>query len=232
MVMDYSKNISHSGMLLLLFFLLCGWARAGGIAVNGTRVIYDANKNEASINIKNNAEKEPYLIQSWVDIGDNKTRGPFVVTPPLFRLNAQEEQTLRITNISDSFPQDRESLYFLNIRSIPNTEKESNNTLKLAVKTRIKIFYRPATLKGRAEDAQNQLVFKRNGNQLEITNPSAYHVVFNGVWIGGIEIKDAFGVSPMSKANFSIPDGAHSAEVTWRTINDYGGATKKEMRKL
>lgn len=230
--MARSKNISNSGIALLSIIVFCGCASAGGIAVNGTRVVYEADKNESSINIKNNADKDPYLIQSWVDIGDNKTRGPFVVTPPLFRLNAQDEQTLRITNISENFPQDRESLYFLNIRSIPNTDKESNNTLKLAVKTRIKLFYRPVSLKGRAEDAQNQLTFKLNGDRLEITNPSAYHVVFNGVWIGKEEIKDALGVDPLSKASFSIPAGAKGNEVTWRTINDYGGSTKKEMRKL
>jgi len=36
-----------------------------GVIIGGTRVVYDGNKKEASIDV-NNPDKTPYLIQSWV----------------------------------------------------------------------------------------------------------------------------------------------------------------------
>lgn len=68
-----------------------------------------------------------------------------MVTPPLFRLGAGQENNLRILRTGGNLPEDRESLYWMNIKSIPSTtEKQDNvNTLQIAVKTRIKLIYRP-----------------------------------------------------------------------------------------
>ena len=60
---------------------------ASGIQVGRTRIIYEAGKKEVSLPLTNTDSELPWLIQSWTDIGDEKTRGPFIVTPPLFREN-------------------------------------------------------------------------------------------------------------------------------------------------
>jgi len=92
---------------------------AGGIIVGRTRVIYDADKREATLSVKNNADNNPFLIQSWVDAGGEKTRGPFIITPPLFRLNAQQESNLRISYNGSVLPTDRESVFYINVKAIP-----------------------------------------------------------------------------------------------------------------
>lgn len=227
-----SRGKIFSAALFALLCLVNASTHAGGIIIGGTRIIYLSNKKEASIDIKNNSNSNPFLIQSWVDIGDEKTRGPFVVTPPLFRIDPTEEHLLRITKMTDSLPKDRESLFYFNIRSIPNSEREATNTLKLVVKTRIKMFYRPSSLPGYPEDACKELVFKKINQQLEVSNPSAYYVVFENVKIGNTPIKEADMVAPFSKVLLPLPVNEKSDVLTWRVINDYGGTTKNETRKI
>lgn len=65
-----------------------------GVIVGGTRVVYNSEKREASISVKNPEKSIPYLIQSWVESENGSTamKAPFIITPPLFRLDAEQEK--------------------------------------------------------------------------------------------------------------------------------------------
>jgi P pilus assembly chaperone PapD len=120
-------------------------------------------KKEIALPLVNKDNALPWLIQSWTDTGDETTRGPFIVTPPLFRLDAQKEQSLRIAWNGSSLPEDRESLFYMNIRTIPATAKEDSdkNMLRLIYKTRLKLFWRPSGLKGTPGDTCKNLHFRQ-----------------------------------------------------------------------
>ncbi|WP_179141332.1 fimbrial biogenesis chaperone, partial [Cronobacter sakazakii] len=79
------KFILRVNLFIFLLFMVNN-VTAGGIVVGGTRIIYEGNKKEAALGVKNNSTESPFLLQSWMDNGDGKTRGPFMVTPPLFRI--------------------------------------------------------------------------------------------------------------------------------------------------
>lgn len=55
---------------------------------------------------------------------------------------SQKNNILRIVNVNPSLPQDRESVYWVNVKAIPsqNEENEGKNVLQIAVRTRIKLF--------------------------------------------------------------------------------------------
>ncbi len=60
-----------------------------------------------------------------------------------------KENTLRIIDATNNqLPQDRESLFWMNVKAIPSMDKSklSDNTLQLAIISRIKLYYRPAKL--------------------------------------------------------------------------------------
>lgn len=107
-----------------VIFAFNTFSHAAGIQIGRTRVIYDANKKEVALSLTNTEKELPWLIQSWIDTGDGKTRGPFIVTPPLFRLEPQKEQNLRITWSGQALPTDRESLFYMNVRTIPAMKKK------------------------------------------------------------------------------------------------------------
>ncbi|UZE26232.1 molecular chaperone [Pseudomonas sp. B21-056] len=193
------------------------WA---GVVVGGTRVVYDGSKKEASISVSNPEKKTPYLIQSWVEDGTKKA--PFIMTPPLFRLDAGQENMLRIIRTGGQFPDNQESVFWVNVKSIPASEKTDANELQISVKTRIKLFYRPAGLPGDAGEAYKSLKFTRSGGQLVVNNPTPYYVSFYNVSVGDKEISDAGMVAPKSSLTWTLPAGAGGA-VSWTAINDYGG---------
>lgn len=220
--MHWLKSICIVGSLMGLAH--ASWA---GVVVGGTRVVYEGAKKETSISVRNPEKATPYLIQSWIeDVSAAGTKqASFIMTPPLFRLDGGQENVLRIIRTGGDFPKDKESVFWVNIKSIPASEQSDNNQLQISVKTRIKLFYRPAELSGNAADAYKALTFTRSNNQLTVKNPSAYYVSFYRVSVGGKEIKDAGMVAPQNSMTWTLPVGA-TGPVDWQAINDYGGISE------
>lgn len=197
------------------------WA---GVVVGGTRVVYDGSRKETSISVTNKEATKPYLIQSWVEevTPTGIRKAPFIMTPPLFRLDAGQENVLRIIRTGGHIPENKESVFWVNIKSIPSSEKTEANQLQIAVKTRIKLFYRPVGLSGNAGDAYKALKFTRSGNQLLVNNPTPYHVSFYKVSVGNKEVNDPGMVAPQSSLSLTLPAGSFGA-ASWQAISDFGG---------
>ncbi|ATF48564.1 fimbrial protein [Citrobacter werkmanii] len=223
--------------LLILTLLLSSWISqciAGGIVLERTRVIYDAGKKEAALPVANRSENLPYLLQSWVDNVQGTARGQFIITPPLFRLDAGSDSSLRIIKSSGNIANNKESLFFINVRAIPakSQSDDENNTLTLVFKTRIKLFYRPENLVGKPYDAYKSLEYKYENNELNIYNPSAYHVVFAGLALGKTDLTNKIDyIAPGEHKRLAV-SAAAGKTVQWAAINDYGGTTKTETRTL
>lgn len=196
-----------------------------GVIIGGTRVIYDGNKKEASISV-NNPDVTPYLIQSWIEtLTGGAEKAPFIITPPLYRLDKDQQNVERII-LAGALPQDKESLYWLNIKAIPSAPKVTNS-LQVAVKTRIKLIYRPETLKGTApEELADKLTWSHSGDQLRVTNPTPYVMNFSQISVGGRQLEDVSYVLPGASAQFALPKGVSSGALTFTVINDYGGPGK------
>lgn len=206
-------------------------AANAGVIIGGTRVIYDGNKKEASISV-NNPDGTPYLIQSWIETQNGGAeKAPFVITPPLYRLDSNQQNVERII-LAGSVAQDKESLYWLNIKAIPAAPKK-DNTLQIAVKTRIKLIYRPADLKGTTpEEKAESLTWSVAGNQLQVTNPSSYVINFNEIKVGGKKLDDVSYVLPGATARFTMPKGVSGGNMTFTVINDYGGPGPVHSKSL
>lgn len=168
-------------------FLLCTTAAQAGIVMGGTRVIYQEGKREAAISVTNADTHTPYLVQSWVEnyAENDKARVPFIVTPPLFRLDPEQNNVLRINFIGASLPRDRESVFWLNVKSIAPTPQGEVNKLQVNIKSKFKIFYRPNNLAGDPAKAWQQLKFSQSGGRLTVINPTPYFVSFYAVEVGG-----------------------------------------------
>ncbi|WP_380183018.1 molecular chaperone [Kalamiella sp. sgz302252] len=217
-------NVWRSTIVAVLL-LFCGQQVQAGVRVGGTRLVYDGGLKESSITVSNPG-KINYLIQSWVESQEgDRSKAPFIITPPLFRLDSEQDNILRVVRAGGDLPTDRESLFWLNIKSIPAAEKKAN-TLQIAVKTRIKLIYRPRGLTGTLSDAAAGLQWQRSGNELVVTNPSAYYVNFFRIKVNGILLEKISLVAPKSSARFQLPAGTQSGEISWEIINDYGGASK------
>lgn len=228
------NGLLRASLGLLLGVCLISQALAG-VSVGGTRVIFDGAKRETSVPIRN-IGTTPYLVQSWVEAGAEGAgeKPPLLVTPPISRLNGGKENILRIVRTRNDLPTDRESLFWLNVKEIPPKAK-GENILQIALRTRIKLFYRPAALsadKATALTAPESLKWSvtpaADGQraELKVENPTPFYVTFVSLKVEGAgkEIK-ADMVAPFGSSSYPLGSiaAAPGSKVEYTTINDYGG---------
>lgn len=211
--------------VLMILAMSVGLANAG-VGLGATRVVYPADQKQVTLSVSNNDSKGTFLVQSWVENADNQRDGRFAITPPLFLMQGKKESTLRIIDASNhSLPQDRESLFWLNVKAIPSLDKgqQQDNVLQLAITSRIKLFYRPVGLSMEPNKAPELLRFKHGGNVLLISNPTPYFITLTELKAGAKALSDTM-VPAMGSVNVTLPAGAGNA-ITYKTINDYGALT-------
>ena len=245
------QNFLRRGLLSLagLAMMMAGTAWAG-VVVSGTRVIYPGDSHEVTVHLSNQG-KTPILVETWMDQGDPNIKPedaqvPFTLSPPVFRLDPAKGQTLKMMYTQEALPQDKETVFWLNVLEVPPKDKNvaGGNVLEMAYRTRIKVFFRPAGLKGDPAKAAQQVHWKilppTPGQDLTVQcdNPTPYAVSFNNVVLqaDGRDLLPANATrggmaKPGETGNFvmhglkSVPAG--SLTVDYQSIDDYGAMHKQ-----
>lgn len=217
---------------IILLLALFSASAVPGVEIGGSRLIYNAGSRQAELSVSNPDEK-PYLIQSWVEnqnmVDDDDTT--FITTPPLFRLEAHSQNSVRIVYTGTPLPDDRESLFWLNIKSIPSMTKSDGNQLSIAVKSRLKVFYRPGNLKGDVEDAWKNIKFIARPDGLYVKNPSPYFISLYEMQTGDGNKNIPLTLDPFSE-KFISRHAKIKSTITWRAINDFGGVSSVMKQNL
>ncbi|CAM6708356.1 MULTISPECIES: molecular chaperone [Enterobacter] len=219
--------------LIALAFIFPTCQALAALSVDRSRLIFNEGEKSVSIGITNNNKDLPYLAQAWLeDQHENKIKGKFTILPPLQRIEPDGKTSIRIQPLPDlsTLPQDRESLYYLNLREIP-TKDNKENVLTLALQLRLKMFYRPAALKiahpeGHYPGIENVKLTKKNGGYT-LVNPTPYYLTFTairdsqkGAALPGF---DPVMVSPKSAAELALKGGLPGTSPVLMLIDDYGG---------
>ncbi|MFN3071204.1 molecular chaperone [Serratia sp. J2] len=220
----------------LCFLVFVSWPSLANIIVSGTRVVYAGNEKEVTVKLSNTGNM-PVLVQSWIDNGDIDAKPdliqvPFILTPPINRINPNKSQTLRMSYTGTPvLPENKESVYWLNVLEIPALkETAAANRLQVAFRTRIKIFYRPAAIADRvaASLAAEKLAWSVEGGQLKATNSSPYFVSLVSITVkqGGRQSGIAGEmVPPQGSYLFKFKEQSlirSGAVISYEYINDWG----------
>ena len=99
------------------------------ISLDRTRVIFNGDQKSISLSISNQNKELPYLAQGWIeDATGNKVTSPLMVLPPLQRVEPGAKSQVKIQASPEvaSLPQDRESLFYFNLREIPPKSSKPN----------------------------------------------------------------------------------------------------------
>lgn len=222
---------------LLAVWLSCAEAGAS-VVISSTRVVYPADQAEITLKLSNEG-LNPSLVQAWVDDGsaqvdEQALQAPFSLVPSLFRLDPGKGQSLRLFHTGEKMPQDRESLYWLNVLDVP--PKGTGNTLQVSLRTRIKLFYRPMRLSGNVAEGHQMLRWRvlrdGAGGVLQVDNPSPYFVnlakleVHQGSQVLDIEPGH---IAPFSNTRFATPGLKIGGivQVRYAFIDDYGAVHER-----
>lgn len=208
------------------------------VVINGTRIIYAANKKEVTATVTNK-NKTPVLIQSWIDTGNTSTVArkeiiPFVITPPINRVDPGKGQTLRISYLgSPALPADKESVFWINVLEIPAKNKnisEDQSQLNIAFNSRVKLFYRPSGLPGNAFKAPELLKWSINDSSVTVTNPTPFHVSLTSITYeakGGKHTDQAMMIAPGQTQKYSFRNAGKIKDlknISFTIVNDYGAS--------
>lgn len=216
---------------LLAVAALPAW---GGVYIYGTRVIYPAAQKEVTVQLMNQGDRSA-LVQAWIDDGDTQTppeklQVPFLLTPPVVKVNGNAGQQLKIKFLKANLPQDRESLYYLNVLDIPpNSDSGSEkNKLKFALQNRIKLIYRPTSLPGVNKETFSKLHITRFNNGLAVENTSAN-------WLTITEIKSTVKINNVTlllapHARVNLPGAPAANQYTVTLIDDYGNYLRESIK--
>ncbi|MBX4825180.1 molecular chaperone [Klebsiella grimontii] len=199
-----------------------------GVVIDSTRHLYKEGVREINANLENK-DNIPYLIKSWIEPREGSSTSFFMVTPPLFRLEANQRNTLRIfpnANIAGA-PKDRETVYFFNVMSIPptNDTDTEKNKIQLAVRHRMRLIYRPLALQELSINQEaKKLEWRRSNNKITVKNTTPFFMYFKSIKINGAEVSNLINnIDAFTTREFTLPTGINGSQIEWKIATDNGG---------
>lgn len=217
----------------------------GGLSLSQTRVVFDGKAKSAKVTLNNQSDRV-YLINSRVlatPEASSQTAEvmPFMVTPPLFRLEKESRNTVLIAkNDTSTLPTDRESVFYLSFLAIPAvnnpanqaaTDKDEGTTttqVSLGIRTVIKLFYRPSGLAMPAAAAPEKLTFSQQGTQLVVKNPTPYYLTLAQLTLDGraVNVREQGAmIAPFAEQTYEVKGGTAN-RIEWSVITEFGGVSE------
>ncbi|MFW1852598.1 molecular chaperone [Acinetobacter guillouiae] len=220
--------------IAVFIYLMMSFAHAG-VSIDGTRIIFPSKSKSVNVQLRN-AYDTPALVQAWIDTGDSEKipkadEVPFVLNPPLTRVEAKKGQIIRIIPLDTSkLPQDRESIFWFNMMDIPPEDPslKDKNYLSFTVRTRLKLFYRPSLVMTPFA-AQQGLQFKYDPatQTVQMNNPTPYYLTVVQVASGKNQAfssaENAIMLAPFTSTNLkNFKHDASSKKIAYEVLNDLG----------
>lgn len=214
----------------VLLFGIISTSAVAGIKVDRTRLIYNESDNGVVLNVTS-LGKQDILIQSWITEVDGKRETQqLMVVPPVQQLAAGQSRAVRVLNKGSNLPHDRESVFWLHVQEIPKKDGNQTNTLKLAIRNSLKVFWRPAEIAKEASSYStllNKVKTNRVGNTLIIENPTPFYLTVNKVAGGNNKVQLVNKMIPpfgKMNVNITLPTVTHLV-----FIDDFGGFPEKKL---
>ena len=140
---------------------------------------FNASNKSATVRLTNQSKIDPYLAQSWIeDASGKKTRDYISTLPPMERIEPDEQVQIRLMALAslNNLPQDRETLFYYNVREIPPRTKEQN-VMQIAMQSRLKLFWRPKAIELKeGQMCLTKVTITRTAAGLTLNNPTPYHI--------------------------------------------------------
>ncbi|WIV86800.1 fimbrial biogenesis chaperone [Proteus appendicitidis] len=196
------------------------------IEINKDKFIFIESKNQEVIEIKNNTNSD-YFIQSWISHYDesNNTDLPFMITPPLFKIEKDETYFLKIFKTEEIEKKEQETLYKINIKRIPSLSDQDDNTnlLHISMNSIYNLIYRPISIEKNAADAYKKIEFLKNKNdEFIVNNPTPYFITLLKVNSDGVVFIEKNKTIPPFKKYNTKKIIKKQGLIKWKTIDQYG----------
>ncbi|EMB3084794.1 molecular chaperone [Providencia rettgeri] len=227
--------------IILLYPLIASADNSTGFDFVLKRYVYnESNSGGISVDMTN-ANPNSYLMEAWVANIDEATllpesenkneQVPFIILPPLKKMDPNTQTSWNIRRISNQInntdiPKDRESLYWIGIRAIPDegkNKKENSVQLNIIPNFYFKLIYRPKAIEElKTAELAKKVKITRKGNLLQIENPTPFYLSFDYLKVAGNSIKNEgreITLTPFSTKDITLPN-SKAGKIEWRFTDE------------
>lgn len=202
------------------------------------RVIYYSKSSGATLAIVNE-HNYPMLVKSQTYKEDKSSAAPFVITPPLFRIDAKQQSKLKIVKVNDNDPEDKETLYWLCVTGVPpkmgdawadgeikkGKNKEAVLNIQVSMRGCIKLISRPSSLNGTPSDYVNDISWEKGNGEIIAKNNSPFYMNLSGIKLDGKPLGNIDYIPPFETKKFKT-ENTNFKSIEWVILADYGGEVR------
>lgn len=227
------KKIKVTILSIFTIFPIYGYS---AIEINKNRFIFIESQNQEVIEIKNKTDNN-YFIQSWISHynENNDDELPFIITPPLIKIEKDENYSLKIFRLGEIEKKDRETLYRINIKRIPllSNSDGNENLLHISMNSVYNLIYRPISIEKNAKTSYEKIEFLKNkNNELIINNPTPYFITLLKISLNEVLLNNKSKTIPPFTKHNTRNVIKESGLIKWKTIDQFGveiNATEKAI---
>ncbi|EEY7535396.1 molecular chaperone [Escherichia coli] len=213
--------------IISVFFTCSIFASQEGISLDTTRVVFDSENDSVSFSVRNTSPNMVFLLKATIgDYFTDDNKVPFFITPPLNRIDANNNVQFRINKLDSAtaLPKDRESLFAINVLAIPPKKDNSkdDSLVQIGLNTRIKLIFRPHEINNKSsiDNLPEKLSFTKHADGIEIKNPTPYFITIGQISFNGLPTKDF--VMMLKPFSGTIVHERNVKTISFSIINDYG----------
>lgn len=154
--------------------------------------------------------------------------------PPVVKVSGHSGQQLKVKYIGGNQAKDRESVFYLNVLDIPPEPENlrGRSVMQLAIKSRIKFFFRPVGLKIPVSNMIKKISLGSKDGQLTIDNPTPYFLTISAISPTSSKqnlLHEGLMIAPFSQKAIAIKNTLSAgSRVSVIYINDYGASISAE----
>lgn len=197
-------------------------ASTGGIQLNTSRIVYKEGDKAISYAVTNRYDN-PSLASAVVTNFDTTPTADFSVSPSLYQIQPKSTVQGKVIQLQP-INADTEKVYWLNVKTIianDSSTNENSGTLQFAIAQRIKLFYRPKTIKENCRSAAEGLSWVKTKTGLKAINNSRVSVSLVHVKLGGHVFRISDTVLPKTEKEWEVNIDNY-LNATFQYVDEYG----------
>ena len=194
-------------------------ASSGGFQLDRSRIVFQDGKTSVSYGVTNHYDS-PALASAVVTNFDGTPTSSFAVSPSIYQIPANTTSRGQIV-LLEQLPQDRETVFWLNVKTILANKNAEENSIEFALAQRIKLFYRPKGLDEKCSGAAEKLRWEKSSNGVKVVNPSKVSMSIVNLKSGATSYPINDVVMPLSEKSWKV-DPKDWNNVSFAYIDELG----------
>ncbi|WP_435249452.1 fimbria/pilus periplasmic chaperone [Vibrio sp. nBUS_14] len=216
--------------LIASILIIFSFSSHASLVLDSTRYIFNQDEESISALIVNESTDD-FGAQIWVDnISSTDSSPSFISSPSFFKIKGKSRQVVRIINISDEISDQEETVFWLNLQEIPKKKKGSG--ISLAIKTKVKLIYRPKSIRDGRVNAESELSIQHLPGSKILVNETPYVFAIGNLYDENDEIVTLNQESTKKLSLFLPGDFVDITGLNIKHLNaidDLGGVEKYEL---